>query len=91
MGGISVFSLFVLGPIAFAYARRIWRGDSGRQRRDPAVDLRLERIEQAVDAVAIEVERLGESQRYQAKLLGEGTPAFSLDQRRAPVAVPRDT
>lgn len=32
---------------------------------------RLERIEQAVDAVAVEVERLSEAQRFQSKLLAD--------------------
>jgi hypothetical protein len=32
---------------------------------------RLERIEQAVDAIAIEVERLAESQRFVARLMSE--------------------
>lgn len=32
---------------------------------------RLERIEQAVEAVAIEVERIAEAQRFSAKLLAE--------------------
>jgi hypothetical protein len=32
---------------------------------------RLERIDQAVDAIAIEVERLSESNRFVAKLLAE--------------------
>ena len=41
---------------------------------DPAVtpqppDVRLERIEQAIDAIAIEVERVAESQRYAARQL----------------------
>jgi hypothetical protein len=31
----------------------------------------MERLEQAVDAIAIEVERVGESQRFQQKLLAE--------------------
>jgi hypothetical protein len=34
-------------------------------------DERMERLEQAVDAIALEIERVGESQRYQAKLLAE--------------------
>jgi hypothetical protein len=42
-----------------------------RRRTQPALsdptDARLERIEQAVDAVAIEVERVGEAQRFQDK------------------------
>src|SRR5436309_16091074 len=35
------------------------------------VDNRLERIEQAVEAMAIEVERISESQRYLTKLMSE--------------------
>jgi hypothetical protein len=34
-------------------------------------DARLERIEIALDAIAIEIERLGESHRFTAKLLAE--------------------
>jgi hypothetical protein len=33
---------------------------------------RLERIEQAVDAIAVEVERISEGQRFTTKLLSEG-------------------
>lgn len=40
---------------------------------------RLQRIEAAVDAIAVEVERLGESQRYTARLIAE---------RTTPAAVP---
>lgn len=36
---------------------------------------RLERIEQAVDAIAIEVERVSEAQRYTTKLLAESRTA----------------
>ena len=35
---------------------------------------RLERLEQAVDAIAIEIERMSESQRFTAKLLSERAP-----------------
>lgn len=34
-------------------------------------DARFERLEQAVDAIAVEVERVGESQRFVARLLAE--------------------
>jgi hypothetical protein len=45
----------------------------------------MERLEQAVDAIAIEIERVGESQRYQAKVLAEANlmPALSVGQRAA--------
>jgi DNA-binding NarL/FixJ family response regulator len=38
---------------------------------------RLERIEQTVEATAIEVERLAEASRFVAKLLGSKTDALS--------------
>ena len=41
----------------------------------PEHDQRLDRIEQAVDAIAIEVERISEAQRFAARLLSEGQPA----------------
>ena len=37
----------------------------------PDATARLERIEQAVEAVAIEVERIAESQRFAAKIMAE--------------------
>ena len=37
---------------------------------------RLERIEQGMDAIATEVERLGETNRFVAKLLAEKTTAL---------------
>jgi hypothetical protein len=42
---------------------------------DPAVDERLYRIEQAVDAMAIEIERMSESQRFTTKILAERLPS----------------
>jgi hypothetical protein len=36
-----------------------------------ATEARLERIEQAVDAIAIEVERISEGQRFTTKLLSD--------------------
>jgi hypothetical protein len=41
---------------------------------DPDVQHRLERIEQAVDAIAVEVERMAESQRFTTRLLSERMP-----------------
>lgn len=66
-------------PIARAIARRIERGvgsgsDSPSLPND--VGARLERMEQAIDAIAIEVERIAEGQRFTSKLLaGRADPA----------------
>ena len=37
----------------------------------PLADARLSRLEQAVDAIAVEVERISEGQRFTTKLLSE--------------------
>ena len=57
-------------PIARAYAKRMERQGSVQQ--IPAdVTARLERMEQAIDSIAVEVERISEGQRFTTKLLSE--------------------
>ena len=65
----------VASPLAKAWARRIERGTGGGS--SPDVIARLERMEQAIDAIAVEIERVSEGQRFTTKLLSErtGTPA----------------
>ncbi len=57
-------------PIARAFARRMEREPSRREL-SPDVTARLERMEQALDSIAIEVERISEGQRFTTKLLAE--------------------
>lgn len=49
-------------------------------------DERLARVEQAVESIAIEMERIGEGQRYVTKLLNE--TGRQLPQASVPAAVP---
>ena len=60
-------------PVMVAFARRIWKGTPARSRRDESLDAnpQISRLEQAVEAIAIEVERISEAQRFSAKLLAE--------------------
>jgi hypothetical protein len=63
---------------AFAWAKwlqHVRHRDGRGEVHVPALDQRLERIERAVDAIAVEVERLGEGQRFTVKLLREANPA----------------
>jgi hypothetical protein len=55
-------------PIARAFARRIDRRSEAPAALPPSVADQLVRIEQAVEAMSIEVERISESQRFVAKL-----------------------
>ena len=50
---------------------------------DRETDERLERMEHAIDAVAIEVERIAEGQRFVTKLLAERAPQ--------PIGIPAST
>lgn len=61
-------------PIARAIARRMDRKHAGAPASDADTRSRLERIEQAVDAIALEVERVSEGQRFTTKLLSELRP-----------------
>jgi hypothetical protein len=59
-------------PIARAFARRIEREGTGRDPiAPPEVTARLERMEQAIDSIAVEIERISEGQRFTTKLLAE--------------------
>lgn len=63
----------VLGlPLVIVHARKIWARDSANAAQPSSMsDHRLERIEQAIDAMAVEVERISEGQRFVTKLLSD--------------------
>ena len=66
----SLLTIFVLSPIAIAIARILWRrATTVAPKGLPHLEARLERIEQALDAISIEVERIAEAQRFQTRLL----------------------
>ena len=80
-------------PIARAIARRMDRRGAVAPGADSDARARLERIEQAVDAIAIEVERISEGQRFTTKIISElrGLPqpdASLAGDRGERVAVP---
>lgn len=66
-----------LVPMSAFITRRILRPRPAMQaiQNDPMAAQRLERLEQAVDSVAIEVERISENQRFMTRVLVERNPA----------------
>jgi hypothetical protein len=74
---IAIVPITAIGwPLARAYARRMEQGDvAGRVPVEVAA--RLERMEQAIDSIAVEVERISEGQRFTTKLLSERTAPSS--------------
>ncbi|HEU4785774.1 MAG TPA: hypothetical protein VFS57_00140 [Gemmatimonadaceae bacterium] len=67
---VCIAATAILVPVARAYARRLDREPS-RPELQPDVSARLERMEQALDSISIEVERISEGQRFTTKLLAE--------------------
>ena len=77
--GLSVLGIiFVLSPLAVGIGRAIFRR-SNKPAIPPQVITqtaeRLERLESSVDAIAIEIERISEGQRFVTKLLSDGQAA----------------
>jgi hypothetical protein len=76
-----ILAIAVLTPLSFAFSRRIGRRGVQPVERaaDPLAAGRMERLEQAVDSIAIEVERISENQRFMTRVLVErneaGAPA----------------
>jgi hypothetical protein len=71
IAGMTMVVLLALGiPFVRALVRR-WEREPLQPSVPPDVGARLERIEQAVDAVAIEIERISEGQRFTTKLLSD--------------------
>jgi hypothetical protein len=81
LGFLFAFASLAVGarivlPLVRAYAKRVEsRADVSRI---PAeVTSRLERMEQAIDSIAVEVERISEAQRFTTKLLSEKARSYS--------------
>jgi len=77
-----VFTLFVLFPIAITFARNLWKRGNVKTIVQPAPETneRLERLEQGVEAIAIEIERVSEGQRFVTRLLSESAPQLRIQQ-----------
>lgn len=82
-----VFNIVVLMPIAVAMARRIWKRTVTPPVRPASTEdsQRLLRLEQAVDTIAVEVERISEGQRFVAQLLADGARQARALEAVAPV------
>lgn len=70
-------TVMIFAPVARAYARKMERQSD--QQVPEHVSARLERMEQSIDAIAEQVERIAEGQRFTTRLLAEQSP------QRAPV------
>jgi hypothetical protein len=72
-------------PLAFGIVWRLVRPPRDTsQVNDPAANARLDRLEQSMDAIAIEIERISEGQRFVTKILTDRPASSSVEPIRAP-------
>ena len=77
VGLVAVLALAIIGativllPLARAWARRMDRTHASPQLGTGDVTARLERIEHAVEAMAVEVERISEGQRFLTRVMAD--------------------
>ena len=75
----TIFMFIVFLPLSIAYARRVWRRSAQVVTSIPKeLTERVMRVEQTVEATAIEIERIGEGQRFMTRLFTEGNAAHML-------------
>ena len=84
-GSIAVAMALVL-PISLAWARRIFRGRPQPAAASPDQTMRFERMENAIDAMSIEIERVLEGQRFVTKILAERPDRVSAPEQNASAA-----
>ena len=85
VANFAVVAVIIIGMVASLSAITVWFV-RGLQKKRPVRELpsafqfeqRFDQLQQSVDAIAVEVERIAEAQRFSAKLLAERseTPAL---------------
>jgi hypothetical protein len=82
LGGIFMFVAIL--PISIAYARRIWRRSAIAVAALPHdIVERFSQLDQAVESIAVEVERIGEGQRFITRVLADGANRGALGEGAA--------
>ena len=68
---LTIAAIIIGLPLARAFARRMDRKSGGTAQIPSEVSAQLAHLSQAVDAIAVEVERISEGQRFTTRLLSE--------------------
>lgn len=75
--------IFIGWPIARAFARRIDRRNEVGAVRAADLQPQIRQLQESLDVMAVELERISEAQRFQAKLMSERPQALPSEQKRA--------
>jgi hypothetical protein len=78
----AIPAIVLLARMSYRHKEKMATLQAGPERQAD-LEARLERIEQAVDTIAIEMERIGEGQRFVTKLLAERPSQQQLAEAKA--------
>lgn len=85
----TIFMFIVFLPMSIAFARRIWRRSAKVITTIPKELVeRIARVEQTVEATAIEIERIGEGQRFITRIFTESQSPHAVHAAGAQAALP---
>lgn len=76
MAMVIVLAIFVGFPLVRMFARRVERRTELGAVRAQDLMPQIRQLQESVDAMALELERISEAQRFQAKLMAEKAPAL---------------
>src|SRR6266545_1556049 len=77
-GFFAMVTIVAIGvPLVRGIVKR-WERDDAVPKIPSDLSARMERMEHAIDAIAVEVERISEGQRFTTKLLSEGRQGAAL-------------
>ena len=85
--GMALTAALLL-PLVIARARRIWRSANVVSAVPPETAEKIASMERGIDAIAVEVERIGEGQRFVTQLLADRADRADRAEA-APLALPR--
>ena len=81
VAAVSICSLAALAAIGLVFIRSLRSKQTPRELPNRfVIEQRFDQLQQAVDAIAVEVERIAEAQRFSAKLLAERSEPHSLSR-----------
>lgn len=78
----SLIAMVAIGSAGKVIATWIRHRGGAAPKELRAISEQLDQLQQAVDTIAIEVERIEESQRFNARLLSEGRSSLPGSERR---------
>ncbi len=77
VGGV-IITLALGIPLVLGYSRRLWKRAAVTLSMTPELDRRLDSIDRAIETTALEVERIGEGQRFVTQLMAQRANAERL-------------